>query len=834
MPDQLKTKVVLAHCEDTWWCIIYGNDSKPIWKTAKGCDTAELALRKMLVSSSDLLFDKFHKDGFVLDGQVDGSSGKTKVFKTHISKQRWEARNVAVTFPDQLPTASSDCCKTRSCPRSKYNTMSSQDTSDIEGMRAQISANLKFLLGSTTFEILTTFSDESYHAIVLDAGHDTAALLNHADYSYSSATKALQALLERTSFMVLQKLREDGIENVTPKKLVSKAFGALPETSAKERGAFSYIPSSGAPADPFGAVPKADPFGSNLTGDSAFGDRCAPHSHAQVRKHPGLNNTVTVNLNGLTVSDTRAFGQGLFGSSQTDPKPRGPFSGFSNEAKSHVNVAFGDEPYVPAARGNNGLFNPPTQSNSGAFGSSVEGNGGIFEASNQSKGGLFDPSAPRDGGMYGSAAPKEGGMFGSSSQNNNDVFGSSAQGNTSESLESTNTPFGRPLFYGQPKPTFRTFADYTPGRLFGGQSHSTPATDPFLSSTPPTAFGDSRVPYGSYRYNPATGTAKVSDRSVPDIAVTGSSPKDAAYGETSKTKPFGEEINKRARLSENESPFLSNYETGENNENKGKATDSSTPSTATTSTAKPAESPFAQFDLEEHKLQQPPPLRAPLFGQTPPTGEASASAQLSLPTVSAFARRIPLGAFPPAASFAPASAFLSVQPSSLTAPFAALNMQASTLASSPGSLFDSPPVASTTPAGPAAAAAAAPHSTPSIHSQNSTYMFDSLTPGARFAPPLPTANEPELELELSGEPEETELFGAEAFLERQAPKGEDEEVPGAKAFAERHQQKKGGDEKPAGEGLFGTTAFLERQARKGQDEKVFGEQAFAQRQESRG
>jgi hypothetical protein len=67
MPEQLKTKVVLAHREDTWWCIVYGNDSKPIWKTGKGCDTAELALRKMLLSSSDLVFDKYHKDGFVLD-----------------------------------------------------------------------------------------------------------------------------------------------------------------------------------------------------------------------------------------------------------------------------------------------------------------------------------------------------------------------------------------------------------------------------------------------------------------------------------------------------------------------------------------------------------------------------------------------------------------------------------------------------------------------------------------------------------------------------------------------------------------------------------------------
>jgi len=675
--------------------------------------------------------------------------------------------------------------------------MSSQDNSDIEGMRAQISgkslpspslhhakltlskANLKFLLGSTTFEILTTFSDGSYHAIVLDAGHETAALLNHADDSHASATKALQALLERTSFMVLQKLREDGIENVTPKKLVSKAFGALPETSAKGRVAFSHVSSSGAPADPFGATPKAD-------GDSAFGDRCAPDSHgAQVRKHPGLNNTVTVNLNGLTVSDTRAFSQGLFESSKTGPRPRGPFSGSSKEAKSHANVAFGDGPFVPPARGNNGLFNPPTQTNNGAFGSSVQGNKGMFDASNKGKGGLFDPSAPRDGGM-----------FGSSAQDNNDVFGSSAQGNTSESLESTNTPLGRPLFYGQPKPTFSTFADYTPGRLFGGQSRSTPATDPSLSSTPPTAFGDSRVPYGSYRYNPTTGTAKVSDRSVPDIAVTESSPKDAADGETSKTEPFGEEVNKRAHfsaLAENESLFLSksNNETLENN---GKATDRSTSSTATTSTVRPAESLFAKFDLKERQLQQPPPPRASMFGQTPPSGEASASAQLPLPTVSAFAQRIPLGAFPPASSFAPASAFLSAQPSSLTAPFAALNMQASTLASSPGALFDSPPVASTTPAGPppsaaAAAVAAAPHSTPSIHSQNSTYMFDSPTPGARFAPPVPTADEPELELELPVEPEETELFGAEAFAERQEQKGQDEKVYGQMAYAQKQERR---------------------------------------------
>ncbi|KAH0402414.1 riboflavin-specific deaminase, partial [Aureobasidium melanogenum] len=67
MPDQLKTKIVLAHHNSTWWCIVYGNESKSIWKTGKGCDTPELALRKMLVSSSDMVFDKFQKEGFGLD-----------------------------------------------------------------------------------------------------------------------------------------------------------------------------------------------------------------------------------------------------------------------------------------------------------------------------------------------------------------------------------------------------------------------------------------------------------------------------------------------------------------------------------------------------------------------------------------------------------------------------------------------------------------------------------------------------------------------------------------------------------------------------------------------
>ncbi|THW91694.1 hypothetical protein D6D15_03672 [Aureobasidium pullulans] len=59
MPTELKPKIVMAHND---------NDDKPIWKTNKGTDTPELALRKMLQSSSDLVFGKFKSGGFALEG----------------------------------------------------------------------------------------------------------------------------------------------------------------------------------------------------------------------------------------------------------------------------------------------------------------------------------------------------------------------------------------------------------------------------------------------------------------------------------------------------------------------------------------------------------------------------------------------------------------------------------------------------------------------------------------------------------------------------------------------------------------------------------------------
>lgn len=109
MPDQLKTKVVLAHRNNTWWCIVYGNDSKPIWKTGKGCDTPELALRKMLVSSSDMVFDKFQKDGFALDAWAKGKDEQH--FSERLSKGE---EQIALCFPigwSGATESASECCE---------------------------------------------------------------------------------------------------------------------------------------------------------------------------------------------------------------------------------------------------------------------------------------------------------------------------------------------------------------------------------------------------------------------------------------------------------------------------------------------------------------------------------------------------------------------------------------------------------------------------------------------------------------------------------------------------------------------------------------------------
>jgi hypothetical protein len=266
--------------------------------------------------------------------------------------------------------------------------MSFQETSDIEGIRAQISgtfhyqhppvcptnpriANLEFLLGTTTFRILTSYEAGIYRAIILGADPETAGLLNYAEDNYSSVTKALQALLDRTSYMVSEKLREGGIEDKNSGNPVSKDSSVFPEVRSRKgdffpqapnfglcqgssrvstggvfgdrasRGLFAdYEATQGPPpghgqasaAIPtgglFGATSSGGVYGDTSAGTGLFGNDCGasgrpntnscasnPHG-AQGRQHPGLNTTVTVNLNGLTVSGVRGDGQGLFASFQ--------------------------------------------------------------------------------------------------------------------------------------------------------------------------------------------------------------------------------------------------------------------------------------------------------------------------------------------------------------------------------------------------------------------------------------------------------------------------------------------------------------------------------------
>jgi hypothetical protein len=163
--------------------------------------------------------------------------------------------------------------------------MSIQD-SDIEGMRAQISGtpnfssiiqytrltqlkvHLEFLLDTTTFQILTIYVEGGYRAIVKDADPKIVGPINHAPGVYSSASEALQALLNRTGSMVLDKLRKDESKDVDPESsLVKETNDFLNSISRKDQ--FSQVPSSGLSqgsavvptGGAFGAGPHATFFG---------------------------------------------------------------------------------------------------------------------------------------------------------------------------------------------------------------------------------------------------------------------------------------------------------------------------------------------------------------------------------------------------------------------------------------------------------------------------------------------------------------------------------------------------------------------------------------------
>jgi hypothetical protein len=540
-------------------------------------------------------------------------------------------------------------------------------------------------------------------------------------------------LLDRTSLMVSENLREGGIEDKNPGNPVSKDSGIFPEVRSRKgdlfpqtpnfglcqgssrvptggvfgdrasRGLFAdYEATQGPPprhgqasaATPtgglFGATSSGGVVGNTPTGTGLFGNDCGasgrPNTNscasnlqgAQGRQHPGLNTTVTVNLNGLTVSGVRGDGQGLFASfqngsdstpnnsshfnishfnrrdepddglsgnlaqrsvrpqndgpinaaiglDQTRPQPSGIFSGLSHEANSHANIA---------ARG--GMFESPAQHTTPhVFGSSH-----AFQAA------MADPTRYLDVNVP------------------SGTFGTTPRGTpTHVPARTSTTPLGNPG---------STLESHTSGRLFGGESRSasTPATGAFGNSTPPSLFGEPRVPHGSYRYEPTTGTLKASDRTGPEAAAAYSTSTETVDARTPEPKLSDAETNKKARFFatvEDESPVSSTKDTGKSNSNFGKATHSSPFSNTTTDTSKPTGSAFSGFVPKKTDTQLPPPPVS-MFAQSAPAGGASNSSGPPPPVVSAFAQGVIAGAFPP----------VTVQEHDLAAAFRAAAASAST------------------------------------------------------------------------------------------------------------------------------------------------------------
>lgn len=290
------------------------------------------------------------------------------------------------------------------------------------------------------------------------------------------------------------------------------------------------------------------------------------------------------------------------------------FPGSLREAKSHANVA-----------ASGGLFGSSAQDTTPhVFGSSP-----AFQAA------MADPNRYLD-------VDVPSGMFGTTPRGTP----------THAPARTSTTPLGdHPHFSSHFSPPESTFESHASGGLFGGEScsASTPATGAFGSSTPPGLFGESRVPHGSYRYNPTTGTLKASNRTGPEVTVPTSSFKETANPRTPGAKPYDTEAKKKTQFFatvEDESPFSSTEDTGKSNSNKDKATYSS-PFTATpANTSKPPGSASSQFVLKKTDTQLPPPPVS-MFTQNTSAGGVSSSSGPPPPADSRFTQSVLAGTFPP-------------------------------------------------------------------------------------------------------------------------------------------------------------------------------------------
>jgi hypothetical protein len=421
--------------------------------------------------------------------------------------------------------------------------MSVQD-SDIEGMRAQISGtpnlssiiqytrltqlkvHLEFLLDTTTFQILTIYVQGGYRAIVKDADPKIVGAMNHAPEVYSSASAALQALVDRTGSMVMNKLRKDEFKGVDPEsRLLKKTDDFLNSISRKDH--FTQTPSSGL-SQGSAIIPTRGAFSAGADA-TLFGEY-----KASLRLAPGPGQALTTTPAGNSFSTTSSGG--VFGNASADHVSTSHTSFGQCFPNITVTLNFNGFPasvnreQPKEALSGNFTLRPKRSNNDGSDDAAVNlyqtmpkprsmSPDSPHETNNNENiatgGGTFAASAPdTTPHVFGSSAAFQAVMANPAKYANLDVpgsrFGAASKAASALANATSTLPSDHPSPPSHLDPEVNSCVSHLSSDAFGSKT-STPPTSAFANTTHPSPFGDSQVPHGSYRYNPTTGTLKASE-----------------------------------------------------------------------------------------------------------------------------------------------------------------------------------------------------------------------------------------------------------------------------------------------------------------------------------
>jgi hypothetical protein len=439
-----------------------------------------------------------------------------------------------------------------------------------------------------------------YRAIVKDADPKIVGAINDAPGNYSSASEALHALLHRTSSMVSNELRKDGFSE-------SNKTGDSAKLVLKESPYFPQVPSSGL-YQGSAVVPTRSAFGAGANA-TLFGEYKTPQGPPS-----GPGQALTAIPTGGHFGATSSGG--VFGNNLTGHASFG-------QLPSNITVTLNFNGF-PAS------VNNKDESEEGLFGNFA------LRPKEANNDGLDNAAVS----LY-QTVPKPRSMFADSPHVTNDHentaicdsgsrFGALLRENSARHLDPDQNPF----------------VNYVLSSILGSESQgvSGPATGAFASTTHPSPFGESRVPHGSYRYNPTTGTLKATEKVFPEAAVTSTFKENITDGKTLKSKSLVDgNTNKKARrhFATVEDETLNSF------------------AALTTNTSKPVGSMFKEFVPKEISVQRPTPAVS-MFDGAPASALTSVQGSMfdSAPTAEVTMDSAG-SAFPPVAGFdsAPISRF---------------------------------------------------------------------------------------------------------------------------------------------------------------------------------